>query len=222
MRSIVVSLGGSTLYREGKIDAAFVLRVAKIFKNFASQGNRLVVVVGGGILAKKAADSARERGFNDYYADKAAIDATRENAAVLLKTLGNSAVGVVTHIDDAMPFLERGKIVVSGGMHPGLTTDSTSVLFAEAIGADSVVNVSNIDGLYDSDPKTNSKAKRFDKLSHQQLVDLAIKFDDRRARANFVFDIVACKLAARSKIKVFFTSKDKFIGLEKIEGTTVS
>jgi len=218
---VVVSLGGSTLYKEGVVDRVFIARVSKIFKNFSSQGNRLVVVVGGGLPSKKAAERARACGLSDYYADKAAIEATRENAAIVLKALGNAASGVVTQIDDAVPLLKKGKIVVSGGMHPGLTTDSTAVLYAEAIGADSVVNVSNIDGVYDSDPKTNPKAKRFDKLSHQQLIDLAVKFDERRARTNFVFDLVACKLAARSKIKILFTSKDKFRDLEKIEGTVV-
>lgn len=218
----IVSLGGSTLYKDGGVlDEEFIAKACGIFKRYASEGNWLVVVVGGGLPAKKAAEQARANGLSDYYADKAAIEATRENSAILLKALGKEAAPAFNNIDEALPLLEKEKIVVSNGMHPGLTTDSVSVLFAEAIGADRVVNVSNTDGVYDSDPKKNPGAKRFDKLSHQQLIDLAIKFDERKARTNFVFDLVACKLAARSKIRILFTSKQKFNSLDSVDGTIV-
>ena len=206
---------------DGELDRDFISKACGVFKRYAAEGNWLVVVVGGGLPAKKAADQARATGLSDYYADKAAIQATRENSAILLKALGKDAAPAFNDIDEALPLLEKGKIVVSNGMHPGLTTDSVSVLFAEAIGADRVVNVSNTDGVYDSDPRTNPKAKRFDKLSHQQLIDLAIKFDERKARTNFVFDLVACKLAARSKIRILFTSKKKFESLDDVQGTAV-
>ena len=222
MQKTVVSLGGSTLYSGKGLDQRFISRACKAFKEYASKGNQLVVVVGGGALARKTAYEARSQGLSDYYADKAAIEATRENADLVLLALGNAGAGVVTGVDEALPLLRAGKIVVSGGMHPGLTTDSVSVLFAEAIGADRVVNVSNVDGVYDSDPRENKRAKRFDEMTHEQLVALAVKSDDRKARANFVFDLVACKLAARSKVTCVFASKQKFESVENAQGTVVS
>ncbi|MFH0836410.1 MAG: UMP kinase [Candidatus Micrarchaeota archaeon] len=222
MQKTIVSLGGSTLYSEGKLDKRFIKTACTAFKEYASKGNQLVVVVGGGSLSGKKADEARANGLSDYYADKAAIEATRENADLVLAELGSAGAGVVTNIDEALPLLKAGKIVVSGGMHPGLTTDSVSVLFAEAICADRLVNVSNVDGIYDSDPKKNPGAKRFDEMTHEQLVELAIKSDDRRARTNFVFDLVAAKLAARSKIPLVFACKRNFTGLDSVKGTVVS
>ncbi|MBI4975444.1 UMP kinase, partial [Candidatus Peregrinibacteria bacterium] len=65
-------------------------------------------------------------------------------------------------------------IVVIGGTIPGITTDTDSVLLAEALKAQRLVNISNTDAIYDSNPKTNPNAKKFSSLGYEQLIDLAI------------------------------------------------
>jgi uridylate kinase len=68
------------------------------------------------------------------------------------------------------------------------------------------VNVSNVDAIYDSDPRKNKNAKRFTKMTHDELIRLAVESDGRTAGTHFVFDILACKLIARSKIETHFVS----------------
>ncbi len=149
--------------------------------------------------------AVKQLGGNDFYADKLAIDGTRLNALFLISALGKSAYPkVITDLDDAFHAIEEHLIPVGGGLIEGFTTDTVSVLTAERLKASKVINVSNIDAVYDADPKIHPKAKRFTTMTHKQLIDLANASDTRTARTNFVFDLIACKLAARSNIEVHF------------------
>ncbi len=216
--AIVISLGGSMLFKQGttRVDEEYAQKFASLAEKFASQGKKLVIVVGGGMRAKKAADKARAATQSEFFADREAIKATRKNAKVLQKLLGERAFKkLIKTPDDAALALESGKIGFGGGMLEGLTTDACAVLCAERIGATQVFNVSNVEGVFDSDPRTNPAAKKFSQMSHAQLIELAALGDDRKARANFVFDLIACKIAARSNIAVHFVNGRDLQQVEK-------
>jgi len=222
--TVVVSLGGSVLYSDGKFDDAKAKVLCGIFGKAAKKSS-LVLVVGGGALAQKRVEQARTKGASEFHSDTIAIQATRENARRVARLLKNGVF--IKNFNQAPLLLKKGKIPVSGGMMPGITTDSVSVLFAEMLGARLVVNVSKAAGVYDSNPSKNPKAKKFARLSHDALVGLAMRFDSRKARENFVFDVVACKLAARSKISLSFVSSnpvelEKALEGRKFSGTIVS
>ncbi|MBI2445047.1 UMP kinase [Candidatus Micrarchaeota archaeon] len=200
---LVISLGGSLLNQPG-----YAGSFAALLKPFLSK-RKFAVVTGGGKVAAQYAEAARKRMASsigaEFYADFDAIEATRENAADLKKTFGSLAYSkIILHPLDAVAALKKKNIVLSGGFLPGITTDACSVLVAEAIGAPRVVNASRIDGIYDKNPSEFPDARRFDRLTHDELVQMASKFDQRKARTNFVFDVVAAKLAARSKIQIDF------------------
>ena len=166
--------------------------------------------------AKKAADKARAATASEFFADRDAIKATRKNAKVLQKLLGEKAFAkLIKFPEDAAVALDSGKVGFGGGMLEGLTTDACAVLCAERIGASSVFNVSSIDGVYDSDPKTNPAAKKFSEMTHGQLVELAALGDDRKARSHFIFDLIACKIAARSNLTVHFVNGKDLQQVEK-------
>ncbi len=200
---VVVSLGGSVLYSGSKFDRKKAGILAAALHD-ASARCSLIVVVGGGALARKRVEKARAEGKSEFEADLAAIAATRANALKFAGILPDSVFAGTFR--KGMAELGAGKIVVSCGMMPGLTTDSVSVLFAELARAKRVVNVSNVDGIYAGDPAANPRSQKYARLSHEQLTSLAVKFDSRKARENFVFDLVACKLAGRSRIPVYFVS----------------
>ncbi|MDP2717980.1 MAG: hypothetical protein Q8P02_04520, partial [Candidatus Micrarchaeota archaeon] len=165
------------------------------------------ITTGGGQRAGAAAEKARAKTKSEFWADEAAIAVTRKNAALLIKAFGKSAFqNVLTYPDQIVSALSKKPVAVSGGFLAGNTTDACAVLLAEALGAKRVINVSRVDGIYDKNPKEFPDARRFDRLSHNQLVDLAVTFDQRKARTNFLFDVVAAKLAARSNIAVDFVS----------------
>lgn len=201
------------MFADGKYDKQFI-------KNFSSLAIKLskvaplAIVVGGGSLAKKYCEQQRAKGVNDFFADRAAIRATVENAKTLAKALGAGAK-VADSFDDAFLALKKGKIAVGHGLLEGITTDTVSVLLAERLNAARVVNVSKVEAVYDSDPAKNPNAKRFDSMTHAELVALATKQDARNARTNFPFDLIACKIAARSNIPVHFVDGRKLGEVER-------
>ncbi|MFH0971921.1 MAG: UMP kinase [Candidatus Micrarchaeota archaeon] len=206
MAMIVVSLGGSLLYGNGgKFDAAFAKKLAASIIVAKNSGCPLILVVGGGKRAREYANKARAEGKGEFFADREAIKATRENANEMIKLLGEHAYGqVALSFDDSKNATKQNKILVSGGMLEGLTTDAVSVLFAEMVRADAVVNLGDTAGIYSADPKKDPKALRISKMSHSELVDLAVRNDQRKAGTHFIFDLVASKLSARSNIELRF------------------
>jgi uridylate kinase len=223
---VVLSIGGSSINPNGKPDINFLKGMAKILKE---SKNEFGIVTGGGSVARAYARAAKELGASEYDADSVAIVATKQNAHLMIAALGDMVHPNVpmTFERARMDLGKRHKVVVMGGTIPGITTDSDSALLAEAIGAKRIVNISNVDAIYDSDPRKNPNAKRFDRLTYEQLIGLAVRSDKRTAGTHFVFDMLACKLISRSKIETHFVSgknlKDVTNAIEgkKHKGTVV-
>jgi len=200
--AVVISLGGSLINGSGSIDRAFL----KEFRGIVlKSGESLGIVTGGGKVAREYAAAAMEFCGNNFVADGVAVAATRMNAALVASLLGEAAhPQVFTDFTKAAAALGKHRIVVMGGTIPGITTDTDSVLLAEAAGAKRIVNLSNVDGIYDSDPRENPNAKKYGKMTHAQLLEMAQRGDRRAPGTNFVFDVIACRLAARSGIELHF------------------
>jgi len=226
---VVLSIGGSSIIPDGKPDLAFLRSMAQLVKK---SKNSFGILCGGGTAARTYAAAARELGAGEYEADSIAIRSTRQNAHLVLAALkagGVDAHGrVLSDFEDAKEPARQNKAVVMGGTIPGITTDTDAVLLAEAIGATRLVNISNVEAIYDSDPKKNPSAKKFQKMGYDELITLAASSDKRMAGTNFVFDMLACKLIARSKIEAHFVSFKKMADVEnaiegkKHNGTVVS
>jgi uridylate kinase len=201
---VVLSLGGSLIYGEKGLDRKFLESIKQIIEE---SDHSFGVVTGGGKKARDYAEEVRKKGGSEFDADVAAIRATKENAKELINVLGSLAYEkVADDFNEAREGAKKSKVVVMGGTIPGITTDTDAVLLAEALHAKRLVNISNVDAIYDSDPRKNPMAKRFKRLNYEQLVKLAIESDTRRAGEHFIFDILACKLISRSKIEAHFVS----------------
>lgn len=201
MQTIVISLGGS-LVNPGTPDKHYVSSLIRVLRGTKY---KFGIVVGGGKLARKWADAARKKGASEFEADEAAIDATKKNAQFVIDTIGKDVNRVVCNtFEQAREHSKRHRFVVMGGTIPGITTDSDATLLAECLGAKRLLNFSNIDGIYSDNPVRNHNAKKFARMSYVQLIDLAGKNDMRKAGTHFVFDFLACKLIARSKIEAHF------------------
>jgi uridylate kinase len=206
------------LYKDGtlEVDVGYLKRFCALVRKLHAEGEKLVIVVGGGALAKKYASQARDKTHSEFFADRSAIKATRENAQIVIGELGSVAHAIVClSPDDCALALKAGKVAVSGGFLEGITTDACSVIVAERTGAKHVLNVSAVDGVFDSDPRKNPEAKHFATMTHAKLLDIAVRDDDRKARAHFIFDLVACKLAARSNIVLHFVGGANLAEVEK-------
>ena len=204
MQRIVLSIGGS-LINPGKPDVKFLKELSSLIAKL-SKKYQFAVVCGGGQPARDYAGAVRGFGGNEFIADEAAILMTQANAFIVMSALGESAYPAVfadfTAAGEAA-VVAGGKVIVMGGTIPGFTTDADAALIAEKIGAKKIINLSNIDGIYDRPPKKPG-AKKFSTMTHEQLVRLANEYDLRKAGTNFIFDNVACKIAARSGIEAHF------------------
>lgn len=200
---VVLSVGGSLL-NPGKPDFDFIEKLASLLKRLKSK-YQFAVVCGGGVPAREQASCIRKLGGSEFLADETAILCTRMNALLLIASLGDDAYpSVAESFKEATGAMSSGKIVLMGGTIPGITTDTDAALLAEGIGAARIVNLSNVDGVYTADPRKDRSAKKLGSMSFSQLVELASEYDKRRAGTRFVFDVIACKLIARSGIETHF------------------
>jgi len=203
---VVLSVGGS-LINPGKPDVEFIKGLSALITKLHPKP-KFALLCGGGQPARDYASAVRGFGGNEFVADEAAILMTRANAFLLSAALGEHAYpGVFTDFGDAAAAESvSDRIVVMGGTIPGFTTDADAALLAEKIGAKKLVNLSNISAIYSSDPKKDPKARKFSSMTHSELVELANKYDQRKAGTNFVFDNIACKIIARSGIETHFVN----------------
>ena len=216
MDIVVLSLGGS-LVNPGKPDVAYVSSIIRVLR---ATKHRFGIVVGGGRLARQWADAARKKGGNEFEADEAAIKATKKNAQTVIDVINREVNSTPCEtFEEARRQAKKHRFVVMGGTIPGITTDSDAVLLAECLGATRVLNLSNIDGVYSDNPVRNHDAKKFSRMGYAQMIDLAGKNDMRKAGTHFVFDFLACKLIARSKIEAHFVHGKNLLDVRKaVEG----
>ena len=210
--AVVISLGGSMVNGTGNPDIPFL----KKFKSLLKGKEKIGIVVGGGKVARDYVKSASNFSKNQFWADSLAVQATRLNAGLVTRAFSEEACPVVFQdFESAAIASKEYRIVVMGGTIPGITTDTDAVLLAEAMNAKRVINISNVDGVYDSDPRKNRKAKRFKKMTFKQILNIANASDTRKPGTHFVFDVIACKLAARSGFEVHFVGGPNIADLPK-------
>ena len=170
-----------------------LLRVCESIKKCVDEGVEVGIVVGGGNFWRgRASVGQMER----TRADKIGMLATIMNSIALsdaFETVGVSAV-VRTSVDmpavakrftreDSLQDMKEGKVVIfAGGTgSPFFSTDTTAALRAAEISADVILMAKMVDGVYDSDPKTNPQAKKFDKISFSEILSKDLKVIDSTA-----------------------------------------
>lgn len=167
-----------------------------------------VVVSGGGIIARHYVNLARPLGSDESSLDIMGIEISRLNAMLLSAALGDSVYPVIPRsLEEVSIACQSGKIIVSGGLHPGQSTNATAALICEKIKADRFLNATDVDGIYDSDPNKNSKAKMFKEITVKKCMDL-LNTESTRAGSYDLMDIIALKVIERSKIPTWVIKSD--------------
>jgi uridylate kinase len=196
---IVVRVGGSVV--ASPLNASLIGRYVDLLKNLKLQGHEVVAVVGGGSLARKFIQVAAELGLDEARRDWAAIHVSRLLAQLFVLCLGEAGCGTVAvSVDEAENCLRRGKIVVFGGLRPGMTTDSVAALIGERIQADLLVKGSNVEGIFTKDPKKYSDAEKLDMLKFEDLARL-LEADSHRVGINQILDPEAVKILRKIRLK---------------------
>ena len=185
------ALGGSTGVN---ICAEAVASMAVQIREVRDLGVQVVIVVGGGNIFRGLSGSKRgiERATGDYMG----MLATIINGLALQDAL--EKIGVPTRVQSAIsmaqvaePFirrravrhLEKGRVVIFGGGtgNPYFSTDTAAALRANEIGAEVVLKATKVDGIYDSDPKQNPKAKRYSQIRYAEALQKQLKVMDSTA-----------------------------------------
>lgn len=159
----------------------------------------LLLVVGGGAASRRYIEVARQLGLDEAGLDMIGITITRANARLLIAAFGQAAYpSPAEDFEEAASALRSFERVCMGGTHPGHTTDAVAAMAAERLRAQRLVIATNVDGVYTSDPKEDPDAKRLDKLSYAELVELT--GGAREAGVSAVIDPLAAQIIQRSQV----------------------
>ncbi len=212
MKTVVISLGGSILIPE--LENHLIQDYIPVLKKIAKKC-QLYVVVGGGGEARRYITVSRKLGLDEGTSDEIGILITKLNATLLIASLGNDAYPKVADShNEAKKFGESGKIVIMGGITPGQTTDAVAAVLAERVKASAFINATSVNGVYEEDPRKNPNAKRFDKLTPQQLLEI-VGAGGLGAGSNNVLDVIAARIVERSGIPLVVLDGSNPKNLEK-------
>jgi uridylate kinase len=176
------------------IDVSEAESIAKRIKDIYEMGVEIVIVIGAGNLwrGKQGLDRGMDRATADYMG----MLATVMNAMTLMDALERD--GIMTRVQTALemrtiaePYirrrairhLEKGRVVIlgAGTGNPYFSTDTAAALRAMEIGADVLIKATKVDGVYDSDPKQNPDAVKFEKLSYIEVLNRRLNVMDSTA-----------------------------------------
>lgn len=194
MKRVLLKLSGEALAGEKKtgFDEATVTEVAKQVKVLTDEGVEVGVVIGGGNFWRGRSSETIDR----TKADQIGMLATVMNCIYVSEIF--RFVGMTTEIltpfvcgaftklfskDEADSCFSQGKVVffAGGTGHPYFSTDTTTVLRAVEIEAETILLAKAVDGVYDSDPKTNPDAKKYDQVHIQEVIDQKLAVVDLTA-----------------------------------------
>ncbi|MCI4365560.1 MAG: UMP kinase [Thermoplasmata archaeon] len=203
--AVVVSIGGSVLVT-GSDDVAYLRDLSALLRECGRRGP-LAVTVGGGRTAREYIGFGRALGLTEVELDEIGIDVTRVHARLLAGAVGPPTPDrVPTSVREAVHELHRASPVLLGGTEPGHTTDGVAALLAVRLRASRVVNATDVDGVYDRDPRTHPNAKRRNSLSWPEFRALVHRATTGTAGQNFLFDRLGADLLARSGIPLFIVA----------------
>jgi len=195
-KRVLLKLSGEALLGEKSfgIDRDFSDYLANEIKEVHDLGLEIATVVGGGNIFRGVSDNAQ--GMDRVSADHMGMLATVMNSLALqdaLESIGvfvrvQSAIRINQVCEDyirrrAVRHLEKGRVVIfaAGTGNPFFTTDSAASLRAIEIEADLLVKATKVDGVYDADPVTNPGARRYDRLTYDQVLDRRLGVMDQTA-----------------------------------------
>ena len=203
-KRIVIKLSGRIFGMDNakmlKDYASFLVKISKICQP--------IIVAGGGNIARHYIAHARSSGADESTLDELGIEISRLNAKLLIYALKNKAYShPPTTLQEVRHAVDDGLIVVTGGLHPGQSTNGTAALIAEKINAEQFLNATDVDGVYDRDPNKFKNAKKFKRIELKNLKNMLIH-EDSIAGGYDLMDIVALKIIERSKIKTRILKAD--------------
>jgi len=196
---VVIRIGGSVV--ASPPNPEIIGKYADLLRELKEKDHELVVVVGGGSLARDFIKVAKAMGLSESDQDKIAINVSRLFAQLFAMKLGNVGLETVpATVDEAAEELKTRKIVVMGGIRPGMTTDAVAAMVAERIRAELLVKATDQEGIYTKNPKKHPDAEKISVLSFDDLVQL---FEQNKHKAGIhqILDPEAVRILQKERTK---------------------
>lgn len=197
---LVVRIGGSVV--ASPLNTELISKYVVLLKDLKRKKHEIVAVVGGGSLARELISKAQELGLDEQAQDEVAISVSRLFAQLLLLKLdGQSYARLALTLDEVVEGLEGGKIVIMGGLRPGITTDAVAALVTERVKADLLVKGTDQEGVYNKDPDKNPDAIKLDNISFDDL-SRVFSESEHKAGIHQIIDPEAVKILKRNRVRL--------------------
>lgn len=212
---IIISLGGSLIV-PSEVDWQYLRKFKKLIESRVKNGQRFVIVAGGGQTCRrynKAALKISGKKVKTIDLDWMGIRATYLNAELLRTIFGDLAYKEVI-TNPTLPIKTEKPIIIGCGWQPGCSSDMDAVLLAQNFSAKVLLNLSNVDYIYDKDPKKFSDAKPYKNLTWEQILKIVkVKW---QPGLNIPFEYQSAKLAKSLGLKLIMASGQKIKNLSNI------
>lgn len=221
MTKVVISLGGS-LINPGRINYNFLKEFKRVIKKFSRY--KIVIVTGGGKIARDYIEALHDK--NEKIRSLIGIKATKLNAMLVSNFLDNEVV-VPDSLNDVNKLLRRKNLVVCGalGYRERMTSDGTAADVARYLKADLLINITNVNGLYDRDPRKFKNAKFIPEISFSDFLKTVGKIKYKPGQ-HFVLDQIAAEIIAKYKIKTVILKSTaelkKCLSYKRFIGTVIN
>ena len=204
---LVVRVGGSVVASPFNPD--LMGEYVDLLLDLKRGGHVVACVVGGGSLSRELIRTAKSMGLDEAGQDEVAISVSRLVAQLFVLRLGDSGAGrVPVAVEDAAKLVEAGKVLVMGGLRPGMTTDAVAAMLADCIRADLLVKATDQDGVFNRDPRKFADAHLLDSLRFDDL-DKLFEADRHRAGIHQILDPEAVRLLQKRRIKTVVVNGSK-------------
>ncbi|MHA1722736.1 MAG: UMP kinase [Candidatus Baldrarchaeia archaeon] len=199
---IVIKIGGSLLQDNDEINVERISKYAEIIRKLREEGHSLMIVVGGGNIARKYIEAMRKLDVSDAICDLMGIKVAKLNAYLLVSAIKENVYPKVPDtLEEAISMFSMGKIVVMGGLQPGQSTNAVAALLAESIKADVFINATTVDGVYTAPPGTPG-ARKLEQVTAEELMKIMQETSKFKAGEYRLFDPLAILIVRRAKLLV--------------------
>ena len=223
MQTEVVSLGGSILFENNKISVNYIKNLEKIL---SKSNKKFIIVLGGGFISRIYTNALKNSNAKFHDVCKVGMQVTRLNAWIVSRIFELHYEDAHLSMADINSHLKKNKIVIVGALrHTGnMTSDGTAAMIASHFRT-RFINMTNVNGLYDKDPRKFKDAKLTKEIDYNSFLKIAVK-NKFYPGQHFVLDQKAAHLIKKHKIRTYIIGKDlnnlrNLLNGKRFIGTTI-
>ncbi|MHA1338630.1 MAG: UMP kinase [Promethearchaeota archaeon] len=214
----VIKIGGSLLFKEnGDINAERIKEYSDVIKEAQ---NVSAIVCGGGMIARKYIKTSKIIPMSESYKDLLGIMVSRINARLFIAALAEySYPKPVTNLQEALISKAMKKLIIAGGFIPGQSTTTVTLEIAEIINSNEIIILTDVNGIYNKNPKKYPNAKLFEHLSISKLEEIILQEGGEKQSAAGeyrIFDALSIQIFKRNNMKIRLINGNNYNNLREI------